>query len=134
MVTFADSRIKHEILGNIRGETSEDSKTIQFRNIKYGSIPGRWQDPVLLSQKMSEIEFDATIFGPSCPQKAGGVEFDLRLIGDVQLPHDTIYQSEFDCLNLVVTVPNLASISSLPVMVWKVLLPRLVPVLMLMCL
>jgi len=120
MARVVDSRINHAILGSIRGLTSEDGKTVQFRNIKYGLIPGRWQDPVLYSQKLSETEFDATTFGPSCPQKVGGEGLDFGFVGDVDLTYEPVHQSEFNCLNLVITVPNLTNASSLPVVVWLV--------------
>lgn len=58
-----------------------------------------------------------------CPQKAGGLEFDLKLVGDVRLEHDTGGESELECLNLVVTVQQIGGFdrgSGLPVMVWYV--------------
>jgi len=117
------TKIHHPTLGYIRGSLSESQKTVQFRNIKFANIPGRWQDPVLASDRLSPDEFDATRFGPCCPQKETGLKFDLGLIGDVHLEHDEIPQSELECLNLVITVPQMDSVPKaqrLPVMVWYV--------------
>ena len=118
------TQIEHPILGRIRGLPSQSQKTVQFRNIKFAKIPGRWQDPILFSERLGDDEFDATRFGPCCPQKVEGLNFDLGLIGDVKLEHDEILQSEFECLNLVVTVPQLDNVTKnggLPVMVWCVI-------------
>lgn len=114
------SHVDHEVLGRIRGMRSQSGETIQYRGIKFAEVPGRWKDPVLFSQNLSNAEFDATKFGPSCPQKAGGLDFDLSLVGNVRLQHEPQDQSELECLNLVVTVPlqTKGVISSLPVIVW----------------
>ena len=117
------TQIDHPILGRIRGLPSNSQKTVQFRNIKFAEIPGRWQDPIQFSKRLSSNEYDATRFGPCCPQNAAGVKFDLGLVGDVYLEHDEILQSEFECLNLVVTVPQTENLKNqrLPVMVWYVI-------------
>jgi carboxylesterase type B len=121
---MATRTLDHEILGQIRGIVSEDGRTLQYRGIKFADIPGRWQDPVLLSGPLSEKAepFDATKFGPSCTQNPNGWPFDLSLIGNVSLEPEKVGQSEFDCLNLVVTVPTgIKKLEGLPVMVWYVL-------------
>jgi carboxylesterase type B len=114
----------HEILGQIRGIVSEDEQTVQYRGIKFADVPGRWQDPVLLSGPLSEKgeTFDATKYGPACTQTPNGWLFDLSLIGHVSLEPKKVEQSELDCLNLVVTVPaGVKKLDGLPVMVWYVL-------------
>jgi len=114
--------LNHGTLGRMRGLLSEDGKTVQFRGIKYASIPGRWRDPVLLSEKLVEGdgEFDATKHGPSCPQHPAGFAYDLSLVGNVALTRENEEQSELDCLNLIVVVPveSLGKEAKLPVMVW----------------
>lgn len=113
--------LSHEILGRMRGIEFKDGRTIQYRGIKYASIPGRWQDAVMLSTALSDsgTEFDATRHGPSCPQQPEGFAFDLGLIGNVTLALEETEQSEFECLNLVVTVPvGTKKEDKLPVFVW----------------
>ncbi|KUJ09450.1 alpha/beta-hydrolase [Mollisia scopiformis] len=113
--------LDHEILGRLRGSESKDGKTIQYRGIKYADIPGRWKEPVMLSQRLNPqgSEYDATKYGPSCPQHPGGFAFDLSLVGNVTLALESNEQSEFECLNLVVTVPaGTKKGDKLPVFVW----------------
>jgi len=114
--------LNHEGLGRLRGLLSEDGKTVQFRGIKFASIPGRWQDPVVESQRLAqgEEEFDATRHGPSCPQHPAAFAFDLSLVGNVALTRENEDISELDCLNLIVVVPveALERKEKLPVMVW----------------
>lgn len=113
--------LDHDVLGRMRGIRSKDGKTIQYRGIKYAEIPGRWQNPVMLSKSLSSSgsEYDATRHGPSCPQHPGAFAFDLSLIGNVNLDLEEKEQSEFECLNLVVTVPvGTKKGDKLPVFVW----------------
>ncbi|KAH7311862.1 Alpha/Beta hydrolase protein [Rhexocercosporidium sp. MPI-PUGE-AT-0058] len=113
--------LNHPSLGRMRGQVSDDWKTIQYRGIQYADIPGRWQDPVLLHGPLNEdkTEFDATRHGASCPQHPGGHAFDLSLVGNVSLENEYTETSEFECLNLVVTVPKgVKTGDGLPVFVW----------------
>jgi carboxylesterase type B len=122
---MATTTLNHPTLGRMRGLLSGDGKTVQFRGIKYASIPGRWQDPVLLSDKLvgRDEEFDATRHGPSCPQHPAGFAYDFSLVGNVALMRENEEQSELECLNLIVVVPveSLGEEEELPVMVWYVL-------------
>lgn len=117
---MSNMHLTHPILGRLRGISSSE-ETTQYRNIKYANIPGRWKDSVLLSQK-NRVEFDATKFGPSCPQHPVGFPFDLSLVGNVELEREKEAEigDEFECLNLVVTVPSNGNVEKglLPVMVW----------------
>ncbi len=116
--------LNHETLGRMRGKQSQDGRTIQYRGIKYAEIPGRWQEPVMFSQNLSSSrsDFDATKHGPSCPQHPGSFAFDLSLVGNVTLAQESAEQSEFECLNLTVTVPAGTRVGDkLPVFVWYVL-------------
>lgn len=119
---MATRTLNHPTLGRMRGLLSEDGKTVQFRGIKYASILGRWQDPILLSEKLvkDEDEFDATKHGPSCPQHPAGFAYDISLVGNVALTRESEELSEFECLNLIVVVPveSLDKEEELPVMVW----------------
>jgi carboxylesterase type B len=125
---MATATLNHGTLGRMRGLVSDDGKTVQYRGIKYASISGRWQDPVLLSQSLSQgdAEFDATKHGPSCPQHPAGFAYDLSLVGNVSLTRENEEQSEFECLNLIVVVPagQEKLHEKLPVMVWYIFSPR----------
>ncbi|KAF1959036.1 alpha/beta-hydrolase [Byssothecium circinans] len=111
----------------LRGRSS--ISVVQFRNLKYASIPGRWKDSIL-NEKLnvdSEGLFNATNFGPSCPHKRGAQEWDLTLVGDVKMPLGEGHaggkeeMDEFECLTVNITVPKSAiqgSKKKLPVFVW----------------
>jgi len=113
----------------LRGEPS--ASTIQFRNLRYASIPARYQEPIP-DDKLEvgkDGVYDATQFGPSCPQLHGAQAWDLTLIGDAVLPcghgqGKTENMNEFDCLNVIVTVPKGIQSNEksrrrgLPVFVW----------------
>ncbi|KAF2179719.1 alpha/beta-hydrolase [Zopfia rhizophila CBS 207.26] len=111
---FSDSEksiFEHSTLGcKIGGKVNE--KTIQYRNLKYASIPGRWCDSILLDSLPSQNGmYDATRFGPSCPQKRGSQAWDLTLVGNevlacVEGQGDSEVMDELECLNLNVTVPK----------------------------
>ena len=103
--------------------------TIQYRNLKYATIPARFKDSVLNEVLQVGVDgvFDATRFGPSSPQKWGGQKLDLASLGStrIALPYEdgqgkTETMNEFDCLNLNVTVPDttLKNTKLLPVFVW----------------
>jgi len=121
---MAMTTLNHETLGRMRGLLSEDGKTMQYRGIKYASIPGRWKDPILENKKLAEggAEFNATRHGPSCPQHPAGFAYDLSLIGNVSLKRENEELSEFECLNLIVVVPVELDKKhqKLPVMVWYI--------------
>lgn len=111
--------IEHLSLGKIRGVLLENETIEQFRGISFGTFPARWTDPVLSEGKLSQETFDATRFGPSCPQGAGGQEFDVSLLGNMKVQAETVVQSEIDCLNLVITRPKGVAVGArVPVMVW----------------
>jgi len=122
--------LQHSTLGPIRGRRFKENNTTQFRGLKYASIPGRWQDPILLEkypESRHTEEINGCRFGPSCPQHLGGWKFDLSLIGDVKLEKlgdkaegvDDV--NELECCNLIVTIPDSCEKigeGSLPVFVW----------------
>ncbi|KZM18769.1 hypothetical protein ST47_g10009 [Ascochyta rabiei] len=119
MSSKSSPTIEHPSLGQIKGVLLENNTIEQFRGIPFGVVPARWADPVLRSGRLSQDTFDATRFGPSCPQGAGGQKFDASLVGNMQLQAETVMQSEADCLNLVITRPTgLAVGTKVPVLVW----------------
>ncbi|KAH7076477.1 Carboxylesterase [Paraphoma chrysanthemicola] len=110
-----DHTITHPTLHcSLRGKSFPTS--VQFRNLKYASIPTRFHDSVP-NDKLKlgpDGTFDATHFGPSCPQKRGAQAFDLGLVGDVtlnsedgQVNGEEGEMDEFECLHVNVTVPKI---------------------------
>lgn len=130
--------LNHPTLGLIRGRRFEENNTTQFRGLKYASIPGRFQDPILLethpqngrsveTNGVRYNEINGVKFGPACPQHPGGWEFDLSLIGDIKLEklgdnsQGVNDSDELECCNLIVTMPDKPEViedGSLPVFVW----------------
>lgn len=111
----------HPTLGRMRGKQSQDGKTIQYRGIKYASIPGRWQDCILSDTPLdpSGTDLDATKHGPSCPQDPKWFAFDLSLVRELDCTLEEKEQDEFECLNLVVTVPaGVKEGDDVPVFAW----------------
>ncbi|CAI6279739.1 unnamed protein product [Periconia digitata] len=110
---MAGDTLKHLTLNRtLRGSPS--SSTVQFRNLKYATIPARWQDSVINETLSGDPQaiFDATKFGPSCPQKRGGQAWDLTLTGNIKMPLQQGHvkseegMDEFECLHVNVTVPT----------------------------
>lgn len=126
----SDFSIEHPTLKcTLRGKTSNTA--VQFRNLKYASIPARFRDSIPNStlKPGSDGVYDATKFGPSCPQKRGAQAWDLTLVGNVSLPcEDGQGKSEtmddLECLHVNVTVPKSVAQRTegnekgLPVFVW----------------
>jgi carboxylesterase type B len=119
--------LDHPTLGcRIKGQNF--SSTVQYRGLKYASIPSRFADSVPISTLRANAvgTFDATKFGPSCPHKIGAQAWDLTLVGDVKLnceagQGDSEVMDEFECLHVNVTVPKEAKSrdgKGLPVFVW----------------
>jgi carboxylesterase type B len=127
---MSSNTILHPTLGcSLRGKPSTAS--VQFRNLKYASIPARYQESISNHSLKTGPDgvFDATQFGPSCPHKRGAQAWDLTLVGNVALPHEQGQcemekMDEFECLNVNVTVPKSnaqaeqGSKKGLPVFVW----------------
>ncbi|KAF2682831.1 para-nitrobenzyl esterase [Lentithecium fluviatile CBS 122367] len=128
---MASDTLAHPTLRRtLRGRPS--AKAIQYRNLKYASIPGRWKDSIPNDTIGASTEgiFDATSFGPSCPHKRGAQAWDLTLVGNVQMPLQEGHMAEeetmdeFECLTVNVTVPKMAARErdgggkGLPVFVW----------------
>jgi carboxylesterase type B len=124
---MSSDTIKHPTLGcSLRGKPSTAS--VQFRNLKYASIPARYHESVPNDRLNTGTNgvFDATNFGPSCPHKRGAQAWDLTLVGNVTLPHEqgqceTERMDESECLNVNVTVPKSGANArpcGLPVFVW----------------
>ncbi|KAB5518932.1 Alpha/Beta hydrolase protein, partial [Coniochaeta sp. 2T2.1] len=108
------TRFQHPDLGHIMGQSRGD--VVQFRGIPYAHIPKRFRQSELTTRLPSQ-PFDARYPGPICPQPDlpypqywdGPLPVDYP---DLPLPG----MSEFDCLNLNITTPDLHS--SAPVLVF----------------
>jgi carboxylesterase type B len=104
---------------DIMGEYDEKHGLAYFRGIPYASVSERWTHSKL-RHDLPRSPFDATIFGPRCPQEAGAV----LVSGGANDP--TPGDHEFDCLNLNICVPrecleqfqNGRTMRNVPVMFW----------------
>jgi carboxylesterase type B len=118
--------LEHSILRRtLRGKASPS--TVQYRNLKYASIPARFKDSVPNDALVIGADgvVDATGFGPSCPHLRGAQAWDLTLTGNVTLACEegqgkSEKMDEFECLHVNVTVPKTVSSTrnGLPVFVW----------------
>ncbi|EGY16985.1 uncharacterized protein VDAG_08149 [Verticillium dahliae VdLs.17] len=116
--SIATKVLNHPVLGDVQGVLLEDGNIDQFRGIPYAAISARWTDPVIQEGKLSTDLFDATQFGPACPQGAGAQRADVNLVGDLPVVERNIEENENNCLNLVITRPSqLPPDTKLPVMV-----------------
>ena len=130
MSSNSPDELRHPSLKRtLRGKLS--AQTIEFRNLKYASVPGRYRDSVLNDEIKSGTDgdavVDATQFGPSCPQHRAGQAWGLTLAGNVKLPFEPGQgpeekMDELECLNLNVTAPKSviqeSGETALPVFVW----------------
>ncbi|KAF2791831.1 alpha/beta-hydrolase [Melanomma pulvis-pyrius CBS 109.77] len=118
---------------NLLGKPS--SSTIQYRGLQYATIPSRFQESLPLNtllpnRTVQGVEvYDATNFGPSCPQKRGAQAWDLTLTGNDIVLEMEVGQGESErmdergCLHVNVTVPKSVDgrgreEGPLPVFVW----------------
>lgn len=92
----------------------------QFRGIKYGTIPARFQQAILNDQFPQS--HNSTIFGPKCPQTVTPSRLEGILIGQApkhvpQNAEDVF--DEFECLNLNITIrPESHEGNDFPVLVY----------------
>ncbi|KAK6508772.1 hypothetical protein TWF481_003542 [Arthrobotrys musiformis] len=111
--------LDHPTLGPLQG-LSFPSNT-QYRGLPYAQFNGRFKEASLHDRPISSAEkpYNATQWGPLCPQVPNGIKFDFALSG-AELPHEAEYkQSEEEGLNVVVTVPKgVEAGKKLPVVVW----------------
>ncbi|KAL7271601.1 hypothetical protein RUND412_005622 [Rhizina undulata] len=89
----------------LKGLSLHDGKVVQFRGIKYASIPERFARSFLVETWPSEL--DCTTPGPICPQARAdpegpyfNVPEEMRRNAGRDIPWD-----ELGCLNLIVTMP-----------------------------
>lgn len=98
--------------------STSDTPILQFRGIKYASVPARFRQSKLCTSYPPVV--DSTRYGPICPQSSQRtVEEELIGLPEADLPRQCFPQDEFECLNLNITCPaHQNSESRLPVMVW----------------
>ncbi|KAF2848598.1 carboxylesterase [Plenodomus tracheiphilus IPT5] len=97
------STIRHESLRAVLTPSEQDSHC-QFRGIKYAYIPGRFENSTLVDD-WNWHSLDCRQFGPRCPQVARDVRRFFSIPAEQGLPNP-VAEDEFECLNLVVSVPN----------------------------
>ncbi|XXG95525.1 hypothetical protein Hte_001789 [Hypoxylon texense] len=116
----ADSIVVNSTFGSIRGFVNKNYQNVaQFLGIPFAEAPvgpRRWLPP---TPKAAVSDFDATEFGPSCPQWFDGPPS----IYNCDTPEFRINDAmSEDCLSLSIWVPAKAardpSTSKLPVIVW----------------
>lgn len=96
-----------------------DNEIWQFRGIKFGVIPARFNQSIL-NEKFAE-QYDATTYGPKCPHTNFPIRMEDALIGVTPdlATHQAHIFDEFECLNLNITTPaHVHRGSSLPVMLY----------------
>ncbi|KAM0123529.1 hypothetical protein ACHAP3_011064 [Botrytis cinerea] len=85
-----------------------DLNVAQFRGIKFGSIAARFRRATLYEDY--PMMYDATKFGPACPQRRSPSMFEEVLNGTTgartSQTERGFTMDEFECLNLVVTCPS----------------------------
>ncbi|KAH7028149.1 Alpha/Beta hydrolase protein [Microdochium trichocladiopsis] len=118
--------LDHGSLGCVlRGAHDPTRGVVQFRGIRYATVPRRFAAAQRLDQPISSSSetLDCTEFGPRCPQVQIDVGHLLRLPSNHVLPVEP--EDEFACLNLDVCAPEgcLAPFPSsehtrLPVLIW----------------
>lgn len=98
---------------DLLGTTDPTDRIAFFKGIPYASIPKRWTQSEIINTLHSP--FDATKFGPKCPQPSHLSLLPATITGPV------LEVDEFNCLNVNITVPKDALSrpeKPLPVMVW----------------
>ncbi|KAK6532155.1 hypothetical protein TWF694_003315 [Orbilia ellipsospora] len=114
MATFS-----HPTLGSLRGLSFP--ATTQYRNLPYLYFNGRFKEASLHPGPLSatDIPYDATKWGPLCPQIPNGIKLDFALAGVELAQLEESSMDEERGLNVVVTVPNdIKKDQMLPVVVW----------------
>lgn len=117
-VAMSSSTISHSTLGSLQG--LEFPTTTQYRNLPYAHFQGRYKDAILHEGPIDSGSgvYDATKWGPLCPQVSNGIKFDFALAG-VELPYEDYIMDEEKGLNVVVTVPKgVTGGQNIPVVVW----------------
>ncbi|KAI5813186.1 Alpha/Beta hydrolase protein [Pyronema omphalodes] len=96
---------------------SSNPGILQYRNIKFASIPGRLQHSQVIDD-WNGAEIGDEKHGPRCPQ----LHYDLNTLFRIpaeHLPNWKVEEDEFECLNLEITVPDgVKPGDNVPVMVW----------------
>lgn len=102
----------------ITGDLDQKAGLVCFRGLPYAEVRARWTHSIIKNNLNGDL-FDATHFGPRCPQRSGAV----LVSGGVADPSPG--DDEFRCLNLNITTPVEAVPTPedpqnrlLPVMVW----------------
>ncbi|KAI5121800.1 hypothetical protein M0805_009792 [Coniferiporia weirii] len=121
-VVLPHAALRTDFLGVRHPASVQGADVLQFRGIKYASVPTRFRRSVLFDSFPPTT--DATVFGPICPQiRNRWLESRLYALPPhiVPKPAHNPPQNEFECLNLTVTAPDHACVAKrgpLPVMVW----------------
>ncbi|EEA28753.1 hypothetical protein TMatcc_002895 [Talaromyces marneffei ATCC 18224] len=104
-------------LGQVQGKNIDG--VTHYRGIKYASLRNRLADAELIASRTPEEGIlDATKDGPTAPSLINGCEFEQSAIQQT-LPKKELPQSDTECLNLNIAVPEgTTSASRLPVLLF----------------
>ncbi|PYH96620.1 carboxylesterase [Aspergillus ellipticus CBS 707.79] len=109
MTTYIQST---RFLGEVRGRANNG--VAQFLGIKYATLKDRFADAELV-QRHGEDVLDGTKDGPTTISPLFGCDLEFSAIQHT-LPKKDLLQSEVDCLNLNITIPDTTTVDSkLPV-------------------
>ncbi|OJJ44966.1 hypothetical protein ASPZODRAFT_153290 [Penicilliopsis zonata CBS 506.65] len=89
-------------LGEIRGKVGD--RVVQYLGVKYAALKNRLAEPELVESRDGEI-LDATKDGPTTVSPPGGWDMEVAHMQHA-LPKKELAQSDVDCLNLNITVPE----------------------------
>ncbi|KAJ5295812.1 hypothetical protein N7508_010633 [Penicillium antarcticum] len=116
---MAAPEIQHEGLNATFKGIQRDDQNVpvhQFLGIKYATIPARFEKAETVNTFNGAL-FDASKYGPRCPQMEVDVRHLLRIPEDFTIAPEP--EDEFECLNLEITAPPKSSNTGpLPVLVW----------------
>jgi carboxylesterase type B len=96
------------------------AQVASFLGIPFAKFPERFRRGKLIDVQDLQRKFDATKYGPRCPQSFnGGRERRKHLFKGIT-PSSTFPTSEFDCLRLNIYAPRSSAErpNKLPVVVW----------------
>ncbi|KAK9478307.1 Alpha/Beta hydrolase protein [Lipomyces japonicus] len=119
MTSASTTEFNHAQLHKLKGVQIDDGSITQFRAIQFATIPGRFRQSALLETLPKE---DFTQWGPAAPQPLPDAPPPSGIGKPVDPPNTIV--SEFECLNLTITLPTSALSKTsqqdekLPVLVW----------------
>jgi carboxylesterase type B len=109
-----------DISGTRIGGVYSLAQIASFLGIPFAKFPERFRQGKLVDVEDLQREFDATKYGPRCPQPLNGGRERRNHLFEGIVPSSAFPTSEFDCLRLNIYTPRRSAESpdKLPVVVW----------------